>query len=67
MTKQTTRTDAEWKALLAEKGAEPLAFEVTRHAATERPFTGKYEDHWTPGQLRLHLLWRRAVQVGYQV
>jgi peptide-methionine (R)-S-oxide reductase len=50
MTKQTTRTDAEWKALLAEKGAEPLAFEVTRHAATERPFTGKYEDHWTPGQ-----------------
>ena len=50
MTKQTTRTDAEWKALLAEKGAEPLAFEVTRHAATERPFSGKYEDHWTPGQ-----------------
>ena len=44
MTKQTTRTDAEWKALLAEKGAEPLAFEVTRHAATERPFTGAIEE-----------------------
>ena len=44
------KTDAEWRALLAEKGAEPLAFEVTRRAATERPFTGRYEDHWRPGQ-----------------
>lgn len=43
------KTDAEWKALLAEKGAEPAAFEVTRHAATERPFTGKYEAHWDDG------------------
>jgi uncharacterized protein YdiU (UPF0061 family) len=67
MTKQTTRTDAEWKALLAEKGAEPLAFEVTRHAATERPFTGKYEDHWDPRAIRLHLLRRQAVRVGHQV
>lgn len=45
-----TKTDAEWRALLAEKGAEPVAFEVTRHAATERPFTGKYEDHWAQGR-----------------
>lgn len=37
------KTDAEWKALLAEKGAEPTAFQVTRRAATERPFTGRYE------------------------
>ena len=45
-----TKTDAEWRALLTDKGAEPVAFEVTRHAATERPFTGKYEDHWAQGR-----------------
>ena len=38
------KTDAEWKALLAQKGAEPLAFDVTRHEATERAFTGKYAE-----------------------
>ena len=43
------KTDAEWKALLAEKGAEPLAFDVTRHEATERAFTGKYESHKADG------------------
>ena len=37
---------------IAAKGAEPEAFEVTRRAATERPFTGKYERHWQPGQYR---------------
>ena len=31
------------------KGAEPRAFEVTRHAATERPFSGKFEAHWADG------------------
>jgi len=46
------KTDAEWKALLAEKGAEPAAFEVTRHAATERPFTGRYADTQAPGTYR---------------
>lgn len=46
------QTDAEWRARLAAKGAEPVAFEVTRHAATERPFTGKYEDHWAQGRYR---------------
>ena len=45
----TDKTDAQWKALLAEKGAEPGAFEITRRAATERPFTGKYEAHWADG------------------
>ncbi len=43
MSDKIQKTDAEWKAILAEKGAEPVAFEVTRHAATERAFTGKYE------------------------
>ena len=36
-------------ALLRKKGAEPLAFEVTRRAATERAFTGKYEHVWADG------------------
>jgi len=49
MTTKIQKTDAEWKALLTEKGAEPVAFEVTRHAATERPFTGKYEGQWAQG------------------
>ena len=30
------KTDAEWKAILKEKGAEDAAFDVTRHAGTER-------------------------------
>ena len=43
------KTEQDWRALLAAKNAEPVAFEVTRKAATERPFTGKYEDHWEAG------------------
>ena len=46
------QTETEWRTHLAAKGAEPVAFEVTRRAATERPFTGKYERHWQPGQYR---------------
>ena len=49
MTYAIQKTDAEWQALLRDKGAEPAAFQVTRHAATERPFTGKYERHWADG------------------
>lgn len=49
MSANMQKTDAEWKALLAEKGAEPSAFQVTRHAATERPYTGKYETVWADG------------------
>lgn len=49
MTYPLTKTDDEWKALLKAKGAEPVAFEVTRHAATERPFTGKYADNYKNG------------------
>ena len=44
------KTEAEWKQHLADKGAEPLAFAVTRQASTERPFSGKYEAHWEPGR-----------------
>lgn len=43
------KSESEWRALLADKGAEPGAYEVTRHAGTERPFTGKYEQHWADG------------------
>ena len=42
-------TEAQWRALLKEKNAEPLAFDVTRKAATERAFTGKYADFWEKG------------------
>jgi peptide-methionine (R)-S-oxide reductase len=49
MTAKVQKTDDEWRALLRQKGAEPVAFEVTRHAATERPFTGKYEQIWSDG------------------
>lgn len=40
---------SEWQDLLAQKDAEPLALAVTRQAATERPFSGRYNDHWVPG------------------
>lgn len=43
------KTPDEWRALLAARGAEPGAYEVTRQAATERPFSGKYERHWGDG------------------
>ena len=46
------KTDDEWRALLAAKDAEPVAYAVTRQAATERPFTGKYEGHWAKGIYR---------------
>ncbi len=49
MSHPVQKSDAEWRALLADKGAEPLAYQVTRHAATERPFSGRYERHWQDG------------------
>ena len=49
MTPKIQKTDAEWKSLLAEKGAEPKAFDVTRHEATERAFSGKYEANKADG------------------
>ncbi len=38
------KTEAEWRALLDEQ-----QFQVTRHAATERAFTGKFWDHHDVG------------------
>ena len=49
MTYKIQKTDAQWKALLQEKGAEPLAFEVTRHEATERAYSGKLEGNKATG------------------
>ena len=49
MTYPIEKSDTQWQALLAQKGAEPRAFEVTRRAATERPYTGKYEQVWADG------------------
>jgi peptide-methionine (R)-S-oxide reductase len=46
------KTDAEWKALLADKGAEPMAFEVARHESTERAFSGALADNKAPGTYR---------------
>jgi peptide-methionine (R)-S-oxide reductase len=43
------KTDDQWRAVLKAKGAEPLAFDVTRHEATERAFTGKYADNKQSG------------------
>jgi peptide-methionine (R)-S-oxide reductase len=39
---KVVKSDAQWQAQL--KNDEPLAYSVTRHADTERPFTGKYAE-----------------------
>ena len=38
------KTDAEWREQL-----DPMQYQVARHAATERAFTGKYWDHFKEG------------------
>ena len=43
----TKKTDQEYKNLLSD-----IQYRVTREAATERPFTGEYWDHWAAGQYR---------------
>jgi peptide-methionine (R)-S-oxide reductase len=52
MTYKICKTDDEWKTLLLEKGAEPLAFDVSRHEATERAYTGKLESNKADGLYR---------------
>lgn len=49
MSYKIEKTELQWKALLQEKGAEPLAFDVTRHEATERAYTGKLESNKAEG------------------
>lgn len=38
------KSEAQWREQL-----DPIQFEVTRHAATERPFTGKFNDFYEKG------------------
>lgn len=38
------KTDAEWREQLSD-----IEYRVAREAATERPFTGRYWDHWNQG------------------
>ena len=38
------KSDQEWKDIL-----EPDVYEVTRQGGTERPFTGKFWDHYAEG------------------
>ena len=47
-----TKTDAEWQSLLKDKGAEPMAYQVTRHEATERAFTGRLAEQHAAGTYR---------------
>jgi peptide-methionine (R)-S-oxide reductase len=47
MTEKVTKTDAEWRQQL-----DPIEYQVTRHAATERAFTGKFWDHHEHGIYR---------------
>ena len=42
--RKVNKSEAEWQAQL-----DPMQFDVTRHAATERAFSGKYWDHWERG------------------
>jgi hypothetical protein len=55
MTTKIQKTDEEWKALLKDKGAELLAYEVTRHEATERLHrqARRQQGRW---DIQLHLL-----------
>ena len=43
-TNKVSKTDAEWHAQL-----DPMAYRVTRHADTERAFTGEFWDHHEHG------------------
>lgn len=42
--RKVVKSDSEWREQL-----DRTQYEVTRHAATERAFTGKFWDHWENG------------------
>lgn len=44
MTDKVIKTDAEWRAMLDDE-----QYDVTRHAATEAPYSGRYWDHQEHG------------------
>lgn len=52
MSFKINKTPEEWLALLQEKNAEPLAYQITRQAATERAGTGRWSHHTEPGVYR---------------
>lgn len=43
--KKIQRSDAEWRQQLSAE-----QYRVTRHAGTERAFSGEYEEHWDDGR-----------------
>ena len=46
-TYKVEKTDGEWREQLS-----PMDYQVTRQAATERPFSGRYWDHFEKGDYR---------------
>ena len=45
--REVEKSDAEWQAQLS-----PMSYQVTRHAATERAFTGEFWNHQESGAYR---------------
>ncbi|WP_229116477.1 peptide-methionine (R)-S-oxide reductase MsrB [Parenemella sanctibonifatiensis] len=45
---KVVRTDEQWRAMLG----DDLSYQVLRHGATERPFTGEYNDTTTAGDYK---------------
>lgn len=43
--RQHEKSDTQWRAELT-----PMQYQVTRHAATEPAFSGRYWDHWDAGR-----------------
>ena len=44
---EVRKSDEHWRPQL-----DPMQYQVARHAATERAFTGRYWDHFEPGRYR---------------